>query len=322
MAVLHRDGLMGPRRMRRATLAVAVAALLSASGAAAARAADAAGAPGAVATWTEGDKDGVGTATGTASTAWLTIDDGELTEVYAPDLGTPSLRDLQFVVTDGRTFAEREREDATHTVELADPRSLTYRQVNTAASGRWRITKTYVTDPDRGDRAGGRDVRVAHRRAAAALRAARPGAVEHGRRRPRERTRLRAGERGRHSRRGAGERPGADPDLERLHGRERRVDRPALRLHDGLGVQQREGARQRRADGEAAADRHRRSTHATLAVGFGAVRDGGGVDRDGVARHAGSPRRRPATRPAGTTTSAASRGRRAPPGTSGSTTSR
>ena len=145
--VVHRDRLMGPRRMRRAALAVAVAALLSASGAAAARAADAPGAPGAVATWTEGDKDGIGTATGTASTAWLTIDDGELTEVYAPDLGTPSLRDLQFVVTDGRTFAEREREDATHTVELADPRSLTYRQVNTARSGRWRITKTYVTDP-------------------------------------------------------------------------------------------------------------------------------------------------------------------------------
>jgi len=115
----------------------------------AARAADAPGAPGAIATWTEGDKDGMGTATGTASRAWLTLDDGELTEVYAPDLGTPSVRDLQFVVTDGRSFAEREREDATHSIRLADPRSLTYRQVNTARSGRWRITKTYVTDPRR-----------------------------------------------------------------------------------------------------------------------------------------------------------------------------
>ena len=50
---------------------------------------------------------------------------------------------------DGRSFAEREREDATHRIKLADPRSLTYRQVNTARSGRWRITKTYVTDPRR-----------------------------------------------------------------------------------------------------------------------------------------------------------------------------
>ena len=131
----------------RRFLALAAVTLLAVPGAA--RAADAPGAPGAIATWTEGDKDGIGPATGTSSPAWLTIDDGELTEVYAPDLGTPSIRDLQFVVSDGSTFAEREREDATHTVELADPRSLTYRQVNTARSGRWRITKTDVTDPDR-----------------------------------------------------------------------------------------------------------------------------------------------------------------------------
>ena len=127
----------------------------------------------------------MGTATGTASQAWLTLDDGELTEVYAPDLGTPSVRDLQFVVTDGRSFAEREREDAIHTTTLADPRSLTYRQVNTARSGRWRITKTYVTDPDRVGGAGGRQLRVAHRAPLQALRAARSRAVEQRRRRHR-----------------------------------------------------------------------------------------------------------------------------------------
>ena len=107
------------------------------------------GAPGAVANWTPGDKEGFGTATAPASKAWFTLADGELTEVYAPDLGTPSLRDLQFVVSDAATFTEREREDAVDRTELADPRSLTYRQVNTARSGRWRITKTYVTDPAR-----------------------------------------------------------------------------------------------------------------------------------------------------------------------------
>jgi glucoamylase len=78
---------------------------------------------------------------------WFTLQGGELSEAYAPDLGTPSFRDLQFAVTDGRTFTERETDDATHDTKLADPRSLTYRQVSTAE--RWRITKTYVTDPDR-----------------------------------------------------------------------------------------------------------------------------------------------------------------------------
>jgi glucoamylase len=106
------------------------------AGPTAAHGADAPGAPGEVATWTEGDKDGIGTATGTASRVWLTLDDGALTEVYAPDLGTPSVRDMQFVVSDGRSFAEREREDATHSVKPVDSRSLTHCQVNTARSGR------------------------------------------------------------------------------------------------------------------------------------------------------------------------------------------
>lgn len=34
-------------------------------------------------------------------------------------------------------------------MRLLDPRSLTYQQLNTATSGRYRITKTYVTDPTR-----------------------------------------------------------------------------------------------------------------------------------------------------------------------------
>jgi glucoamylase len=114
---------------------------------ASAAAATAPGAPGEKALWTEADKDGFGTAQSTRSKVWHTLDDGELTEVYYPDVGTPALRDLQFVVSDGRSFAERERESASHAISLADKRSLTYRQVNTTS--RYRITKTYVTDPSR-----------------------------------------------------------------------------------------------------------------------------------------------------------------------------
>jgi len=88
-------------------LAIALAALAAALPASAQAAAPAPGAPGAVANYTRGDKDGFGTARGTASKVWFTLAGGELSEVYAPDLGTPSLRDLQFVVTDGATFTER-----------------------------------------------------------------------------------------------------------------------------------------------------------------------------------------------------------------------
>ena len=114
---------------------------------ASASAATAPGAPGQKALWTEADKDGFGTAQGTRSKVWHTLDDGELTEVFYPDIDTPALRDLQFVVSDGKSFAERERENASHAISLADKRSLTYRQVNTTP--RYKIVKTYVTDPAR-----------------------------------------------------------------------------------------------------------------------------------------------------------------------------
>jgi glucoamylase len=107
------------------------------------------GAPGAAATWTPADKHGFGTATGTASKVWFTLEHGELTDVYYPGLGTPSLRDLQFIVTDGSTFADLERNATTSQVTMPDPHSLTYRQIDTAISKRYRITKTYVTDPAR-----------------------------------------------------------------------------------------------------------------------------------------------------------------------------
>jgi glucoamylase len=56
--------------------------------------------------WTEADKDGYGTSTTTASKVWHTLDDGRLTEVFYPDLGTPSVRTLEFVVSSGGGFSQ------------------------------------------------------------------------------------------------------------------------------------------------------------------------------------------------------------------------
>jgi glucoamylase len=106
------------------------------------------GAPGESTPWTEADKDGFGTSTTTASKVWHTLDDGRLTEVYYPNLGTPSIHDLEFIVTDGETLAQRDSDASSRTITQTDPRSLTYRQVITR-TGRYRLTKTYVTDPAR-----------------------------------------------------------------------------------------------------------------------------------------------------------------------------
>lgn len=107
------------------------------------------GAPGAKATWTEANKSGFGTSRTTRSNVWFTLQRGRLSEVFYPDLGTPSVRNLELVVTDGKTFTDRESTDTRHRTRMTDRRSLTFIQVNTAKSGKYRITKRYVTDPAR-----------------------------------------------------------------------------------------------------------------------------------------------------------------------------
>src|SRR3954470_1650359 len=141
---------MGCRGVARLLgLAVALVLVVVAAADAGAATGVAPGGPGATALWTPGDKDGFGTSTTSGSTVWHTLGGGELTEVYYPDLGTPAVRDLQFVITDGKSWVDREREDTRHSLTLTDPRSLSYRQVNTDPDGRYRITKTYTTDPSR-----------------------------------------------------------------------------------------------------------------------------------------------------------------------------
>lgn len=122
--------------------------LMTASGAEAATGV-APGAPGETALWTAGNKDGFGTSTTLNSRVWYTLNGGELTEVYYPDLGTPAVRDMQFVVTDGKSWVERETDGTDHALRLTDARSLSYQQINTDPHGRFRIVKTYTTDPSR-----------------------------------------------------------------------------------------------------------------------------------------------------------------------------
>src|SRR5215207_1136712 len=126
-----------------ATLTLLVPAVASAQGGVAP------GAPGASANWTTGNKQGLGTSVGTRSKVWYTLSGGALSEVYFPRGDTAQVRSLEFAVTDGSTFVDRESEDTVQRVRLVDPRALVYEQVNTARSGRYRITKMYVTDTRR-----------------------------------------------------------------------------------------------------------------------------------------------------------------------------
>lgn len=70
-----------------------------------------------------------------------------MTEVYYPRLDVPNVQMLQLLIVGGKV--ETESDDTIHRVELAASQALSFRQINTAKSGDYTITKTYITDPQR-----------------------------------------------------------------------------------------------------------------------------------------------------------------------------
>lgn len=103
-------------------------------------------AQGADAHWPAASKNGFGTSASLASKVWFTLADGVMTEVFFPTLDVPNVQILQMQVVIG-SRVESEIDDTLHRLDLPNPNSLTFRQVNTAKSGQYTITKTYITDP-------------------------------------------------------------------------------------------------------------------------------------------------------------------------------
>ena len=140
------------RRKRRGAALLGASALLAAgivAGATPALAATAPGEPGANATWNESNVTGFADSLGSASKVWYTLGDGELENVFYPETDTPDTFGLQYIVTNGSSFASTETANTTHSISLVDPTSLVWQQVNTASNGDFTITKTYIADPSR-----------------------------------------------------------------------------------------------------------------------------------------------------------------------------
>ena len=73
-----------------------------------------------------------GTSYTTASNVWFTPQGGRSSEVYYPRLDTPSVRNLDFVVTDGQSFALRAQDESTST-RLVNPHREWRKDVKRAA---------------------------------------------------------------------------------------------------------------------------------------------------------------------------------------------
>ncbi|MEX2112802.1 MAG: glycoside hydrolase family 15 protein [Pirellulales bacterium] len=105
------------------------------------------GAPGIAPRWTRGNKDAIGTAYSTSSRIWFSLAAGIVTETYYPTIDSPQIRDLQYLVSDGRTFFHDERRHLECEVELLSPYALGYRLTNTCRDKPYRIVKEVITDP-------------------------------------------------------------------------------------------------------------------------------------------------------------------------------
>ncbi|MGE0455769.1 MAG: glycoside hydrolase family 15 protein [Vicinamibacteria bacterium] len=105
------------------------------------------GAPGDKPTWTNGNKQGIGTSAGLESRIWFSLGGGALTEVCAPTIDRPQLRLLELVLLGPDGALLRETRDMRSEAALADPKALAFLQTSTG--GGFRVEKTTFADPAR-----------------------------------------------------------------------------------------------------------------------------------------------------------------------------
>ena len=105
------------------------------------------GRPGIHPRWTHGGKDGVGTAYAASSQIWFTLWNGIVTEVYYPTVDRPQLRDLQYLITDGKSFFHEEKRHLKSQFQRLSDHTLGYRCTNSDPEGRYSVVKEIITDP-------------------------------------------------------------------------------------------------------------------------------------------------------------------------------
>ena len=89
----------------------------------------------------------MGTAYAASSRVWFTFWSGIITEVYYPTVDRPQLRDLQYLVTDGKSFFHDEKRHLEYKLERLSDHVLGYRCINSDPARRYAIVKEIIADP-------------------------------------------------------------------------------------------------------------------------------------------------------------------------------
>ena len=107
------------------------------------------GGPGAQSYLDTARKDCFGTAANTTSKAWYTVADGVLSDVYSPTIENTNNATLQYIVTDGSSFAALQQRDMTYTVSSPDPSGMVCEVTSTDTAHGFELVTDYITDPQR-----------------------------------------------------------------------------------------------------------------------------------------------------------------------------
>ena len=107
------------------------------------------GGPGATSYLDTARKDCFGTARNTTSKVWFTVAGGVLSDVFSPTIENTNVSTVQYIVTNGRTFADLQQRDMTYSVSSPDPSGMVCRVTSTDRAHRFRLVSDYVTDPAR-----------------------------------------------------------------------------------------------------------------------------------------------------------------------------
>ncbi len=105
------------------------------------------GKPGGKPHWTQANKEGVGTAHALSTRLWFTLCQGVVTEVYYPTIDSPQIRELQYVIGDGKSFILQEKDHIHPKIDRLAPHVLGYRMINADPEGRYELHKEIITDP-------------------------------------------------------------------------------------------------------------------------------------------------------------------------------
>ena len=107
------------------------------------------GSPGIAPRWTSSAKEGVGTSASYQSRVWFTISHGILNEVYYPRIDQANIRDMEFLVADGDQYSSEEKRHTLRRITTLEQGVPAYKLVNSCKKGRYQLTKTIITDPER-----------------------------------------------------------------------------------------------------------------------------------------------------------------------------